>query len=155
MSEEDFQVIDETVLLECDRVRMVPRQQPGSLALLRLKDDAFCFQWTEGLDETEAPRRIPLNEGLLMVPDEDSGTLLLLLPESKGVCWLFHAPRRPLPSRPLHAFVRINTMRISRMSKNTIIQLHKISTRTIRRALIWRLMCLLASPKSSRPMDAC
>lgn len=91
MSEEDFQVIDETVLLECDRVRMVPRQQPGRLALLRLKDNAYCFEWTsEAMDETEPPRRIPLNEGLLVVPDEDSSTLLLLLPESKGVCWLFH-----------------------------------------------------------------
>lgn len=88
-TEEDFQVIEETVLLECSRVRMVPRQQPGRLALLRLKDAVFCFQWAPE-DESESPRRIPIDDGLSVVPDEDSGTLLLLLPGSMGVCWLFH-----------------------------------------------------------------
>lgn len=73
---EGFTVIEETVLAEARRVRLVPRQAPGRLALLRIREAEYCLVWS---DErvAEAEHRIPLADLVAMVPDLGSSTLLL------------------------------------------------------------------------------
>ncbi len=80
----DFTVIDETILLECSKVRLITKEHTGILKLVRIKEDYSVYWEDDSGNEIE----IHLPEIVQLIPDTSSSTLLILT-KTSGT-FLFH-----------------------------------------------------------------
>lgn len=81
----DFAIIEETIMIDCQKVRLIPFQNHGRLYLLRDHEEYFLIWESEAVE----PCRISINSIAAYLPDDKSGTLLISTIEPRNT-WLFH-----------------------------------------------------------------